>query len=133
MEDGKKPLIFIIDDDSFLLDLYAIKFNQVGYEIMSTPDPESALAKLRDGVNPDILLLDIVMPHMTGFELLETMSKENLAPFVVTIFLTNTSDKSDIEKGKALGDAGYIVKANNTPTEVVTQVIDIYKKSRGEA
>lgn len=133
MAEEKKPVIFILDDDSFLLDMYTIKFKQAEYEVMSALDPSVALQKMRDGLVPDVLLMDVVMPHMTGFELVEALKKENLATSTVKIFLSNTAEKDDIAKGESLGAAGYIIKANNTPSEVIAQVNEIFQKSKGQA
>ena len=71
--------IFIIDDDSFLIDMYSLKFTQAGFLVESFLDPSIALEKLRAGGKPDVLLVDIVMPVMTSFELLEKINPENLA------------------------------------------------------
>ncbi len=123
MENKKK--IFIVDDDSFLLDMYALKFNQSGYEVTASLGSEQALEKLRSGFVPEIMLLDIVMPVMDGFELLEKMKEENLAQQSIRIILSNRGQQSDVAKGEALGASGYIVKASSTPSEVITKVNEI--------
>ena len=66
MESKKK--ILIVDDDSFLLDMYALKFNQSNFAVTTALGPELAIEKLRGGAHPDIILLDIVMPVMDGFK-----------------------------------------------------------------
>jgi DNA-binding NarL/FixJ family response regulator len=68
------------------------------------------------------------MPNMDGFEMLEKINKDNLAPNALKIVLSNKSEQSDMERGKALGVAGYIVKANSTPGEVIEQVTSILKE-----
>ena len=87
-----------------------------------------ALEKLKGGLVPDVMLTDIVMPEMDGFELLTEINKENLCPNCVKIVLSNKSQQSDIDEGTRLGAAGYIVKANSTPTEVINQVVNILEK-----
>jgi len=127
---NQKQKIFIIDDDNFLLDMYALKFSQSGYEVATALGPEEALKKLRDNFIPDVVLLDIVMPIMNGFELLDTVHKEGLAKEATFIILSNRGQQSDIDRGNELGAAGYIVKASTTPSEVITKVAEIVEKSK---
>lgn len=117
---GKKVLI--VDDDTFLLDMYSVKFKEEGYAVIPALGSIDALEKLEEGEKPDAMLLDIVMPAMDGFELLAKIKQDNLAEGAKIIFLSNLGQESDIEKGTKLGADGYIVKASATPSEVVTQV-----------
>lgn len=128
----KKLSIMIIDDDKFLLGMYALKFQNSGLEAEAVLGSLEALKKLREGVNPNILLLDIIMPYMTGLELLKTIREENLASNAVVIMLTNQSESADIEAAKALGVEGYIVKASTIPSEVLTEVLKIYEKNKAK-
>lgn len=123
MEPKKK--ILIVDDDSFLLDMYALKFNQSNFVVTTALGPEPALEKLHQGFVPDVMLLDVVMPVMDGFELLEKMKEENLAQTATFIILSNRGQPSDIARGESLGAAGYIVKASSTPSEVIEKVNSI--------
>ena len=121
--------IFIVDDDSFLLDMYALKFSQGGYDVTTALGALPALEKLRaGGYAPDIILLDIVMPVVDGFEFMEKMKSEKLAPKAVHIVLSNRGQDADIKRATDLGAAGYIVKASTTPAEVITQVADIMSR-----
>ena len=126
--EGDKKKILIVDDDSFLLDMYALKFSQNNFEVHTGSSAMQALEKLKGGLVPDVMLTDIVMPEMDGFELLTEINKENLCPNCVKIVLSNKSQQSDIDEGTRLGAAGYIVKANSTPTEVINQVVNILEK-----
>lgn len=120
MEPKKK--IFIIDDDSFLLDMYALKFNQSNFSVTTALGPEPALEKFHQGFVPDVILLDIVMPVMDGFELMEKMKEENLSQSSIFIILSNRGQPSDVARGESLGAAGYIIKASSTPSEVIDKV-----------
>lgn len=126
MEPKKK--IFIIDDDNFLLDMYALKFSKFNFEVTTALGPEIALEKLKGGFTPDIILLDVIMPVMDGFELLEKMKEEKLAEKAIKIILSNRGQPSDVLRGNSLGVSGYIVKALSTPSEVIDEVNEIIKK-----
>jgi two-component system, OmpR family, response regulator ResD len=126
----KNVKVLIVDDDKFLLGMYSLKFANNGYDVDTTVGSVPALEKLRHGDKPDIVLLDIIMPHMTGLELLKTIRQENLIPNAVVIMLTNQSQSSDIEEAKRLNVQGYIVKAATIPSEVLKEVEKIYQARR---
>jgi CheY-like chemotaxis protein len=127
MENEKKKIL-IVDDDSFLLDMYALKFSQNNFEVYTVVSGAQAIEKLKGGLNPDIILIDIIMPEMDGFQMLEKIISEKLAPNSIRIILSNKSQQSDIDRGNSLGVAGYIIKANSTPVEVINQVTNILGK-----
>jgi DNA-binding response OmpR family regulator len=127
-KEKNKKSIFIIDDDSFLLDMYALRFTQAGFQVETAMNAEQALEKLRSGLVPDIVLLDIVMPIMDGFELLEAINTEKLISGSLKIILSNLGQQQDFDRGKELGAHSYIVKANSTPSEVVAHVNDVLKE-----
>ena len=114
--------VFIVDDDIFLLDMYALKFKENGFAVETALGSSAALEKLRGGFMPDVMLLDIVMPEFDGFELLEKMNTESLAGKTKKIILSNRGQESDIERGKSLGVNDYIVKARATPSEIILKV-----------
>ncbi|MBI2609842.1 response regulator [Candidatus Giovannonibacteria bacterium] len=120
--------ILIVDDDEFLLEMYALKFRESAFEVEVSHSGEEVLEKLRSGYAPDVLLLDIVMPAIDGFEVLKMIKKENLLPSALLIVLTNLGQKEDVEKGLRLGATDYIVKANYTPSEVVKKINDLFEK-----
>ena len=122
MTNEKKPRVLLVDDDSFLLNLYSLKFRKSGFEADVAVGGAEALALLRGGVRPDVIMVDMVMPTMDGLELLAQIKKENLAPDARFIVLSNQGNPSDIERAKKLNVAGYIVKASSVPTEVVEEV-----------
>ncbi|OGI63775.1 hypothetical protein A2914_01205 [Candidatus Nomurabacteria bacterium RIFCSPLOWO2_01_FULL_41_21] len=120
--ENKKRKILIVDDDSFLLDMYAFKFNQNDFEVYTFLDGGEALKKLREGLKPDVLIVDIIMPGLDGFEVLEKINSDKLCEDATKIVLSNKSQQADIDRCKALGVASYIVKANSTPAEVIDEV-----------
>jgi len=122
----KIPKVLIIDDDKFLLNMYSIKFSKNNFEVNAASMGEEAITKLKEGYKPDIILLDIVMPGMDGFDVLEAIRSEKLAPEAMIIMLTNQGQLTDIEKAKSFGINGYIIKATTIPSEVVQEVTRIY-------
>lgn len=126
--EGDKRKILIVDDDTFLLDMYAFKFSQHNFEVYTAPGALQVIEKLKDGLKPDIILMDIIMPDMDGFEMLEKINTDNLSPDSTKIILSNKSQQSDVDRGNTLGASGYIVKANSTPSEVIDQVVEILSK-----
>jgi len=70
----QKKKILIVDDDVFLLDMYAMKFNQNNFEVNTATDGADAIEKLKGGFIPDVILLDVIMPKMDGFEMLQQIN-----------------------------------------------------------
>lgn len=119
--------IYLIDDDRFLLDLYAVKFKNAGHEVSVFGSGEDLLTALRKGdtAPPDVILLDLIMPGMGGFGALEVIRKESLAQGTKIIILSNQGQDSDIEKAKQLSADGYIIKASAIPSEVFAETLRI--------
>ena len=120
--------IYLTDDDRFLLDMYAIKFKNAGHDVTAFQSGDELLTALRKGPDPDALLIDVVMPGMTGFETVETMRRENLAQKTKVIILSNQGQDSDLDRAKELQASGYIIKASAIPSEVYAQTIAILEK-----
>ena|SRR3989344_1616398 len=114
--------ILFVDDDKFLLDMYALKFSKAGYEVRTADSGDSALRVLREGYKPDVMLIDIVMPVMEGLELVSAVRSEKLAPQSAVIMLTNQGSSDDVARAKKLGVDGYIVKATTIPSDVLKEV-----------
>lgn len=117
--------IYLVDDDRFLLDLYAIKFKNAGHEVSVFGGGEELLAALRKGgaSAPDAILLDLIMPGVSGFEALEAIRKEHLAQGSKIIILSNQGQDADIEKAKRFSADGYIIKASAIPSEVLAETL----------
>jgi CheY-like chemotaxis protein len=123
--------LMIVDDDKFLLDMYSIKFKEAGFEVTLCPSSTEALKKIEEGLMPDVILLDMVMPEMNGLELLTKLHGEKNAANASIIVLSNQGQAGDIEEAKKIGVDGYIVKASTIPSEVLDKVQDILLKKHG--
>ena len=118
--------ILIVDDDPFILDMYIIKFKEQGFQIDTATDGKMALEKIQTN-NPDIVLLDVVMPKMDGFDVIKKIQENKIPRTFKILFLTNFGQKEDVERGMQLGADGYIIKAHFTPSEVVAKVKEVLK------
>ncbi|OGZ33720.1 MAG: hypothetical protein A2Y98_03495 [Candidatus Portnoybacteria bacterium RBG_19FT_COMBO_36_7] len=121
------PKILIVEDDPFLSEMYSTKLIQENFEVDFAIDGKEALKKAREG-KPDMILLDIVLPKMDGFEVLREIKKDPAIRDIQIIALTNLGQKEEVEKGLKLGADDYIVKAHFTPTEVINKIKQVIKK-----
>ncbi len=113
--------ILIIEDDKFLRELISRKLENEGYSIVEAVDGEEGIKKIRDEP-PDLVLLDLILPGIDGFEFLTRVKQDpTLAPIPV-IVLSNLGQREEIEKGLKLGAIDYLVKAHFTPGEIVEKI-----------
>lgn len=113
--------ILIIEDDNFLLSMYATKFEKENFEVLSAEDGEKGVRKaLKD--QPDLILLDIILPKMDGFEVLKKLKSQKETKDIPVILLTNLSQRDDSKKGLSLGADDYLIKAHFMPSEIVDKV-----------
>ena len=87
--------VLIVDDDPFILDMYVLKFKESGFQVETAQDGKSGLKKVKD-TQPDVVLLDVVMPAMDGFDVLQELKKIMPAPLPKIILLTNLGQKEDV-------------------------------------
>ncbi len=121
--------IFLVDDDQFLLNMYVAKFQNSGHKVSAFTSGRELLSALRENKQQiDALLLDIVMPDMNGFEILEELRREKLAKGAKVIILSNQGQDADIQHAKEFSVDGYIVKAAAIPSEVVENTIHIIEQ-----
>ncbi len=122
--------LLLIDDDAFLRDMYAIKFGEAGYEVEVADGAMKALSIIQRSPNFDVILLDMVMPGMSGIELLNEIKKKFSDMHAQCIVLSNQGQEEDVKEAKEAGAAGYIIKAESVPSDVVKKVEVIVKKKK---
>lgn len=127
MDGTPKHKILIVDDDPFILDMYALKFREQGFDVEVARDGKEGLNKIKE-YEPEVVLLDVVMPILDGFDVMRELKKEKAGPTIRVILLTNLGQKDDVERGMQLGAYDYIIKAHFTPSEVVDKVRNILQK-----
>lgn len=116
-----KPKILVVEDDAFLAGMYLTKFGIEGFDVELASDGKEALKKAGDW-EPDLILLDIVLPVMDGFGVLEKLRTDKDTKAIPVILLTNLGQKSDVERGLSLGASDYLIKAHFMPSEVIEKV-----------
>lgn len=119
-------LVLLAEDDTFLANIYKTKFDMEGFKIIHAENGERALEEAKKK-KPSIILLDILMPKMDGFSVLEELKKDKDLKDIPVILLTNLGQKDDVDKGLAMGANDYLIKAHFKPSEVVAKVKGILK------
>ncbi|KND48293.1 MAG: sensor histidine kinase/response regulator [Parcubacteria bacterium C7867-002] len=125
---GRK--VMFVDDDKFLLDMYTLKFSKAGYDVKAIDSTDAALKLVTAGYQPDVMLVDIVIPGMDGLQFVERIKKEKLLPTTTVIMLTNQGSSEDIARAKSLNVDGYIVKATTIPSEVLKEAEKIWANKK---
>lgn len=121
MEEKERSVV-IVDDDSFLLDMYVAKFKERMFAVHGFASGEDALAALEDGLRADVILFDVVMPGLAGEEFLEKVQQKGVGGKAVLIGLSNQHDETLIASMRKKGMASYILKAGSIPSQVVATV-----------
>lgn len=119
--------ILLVEDEEMLRRMYEEKFTSAGYKIITAEDGLLALEKLKT-VEADLILLDVLMPNMDGFQVLKRLRNKEKYAKVPIIMLTNNGEAEIIRMCKMMGATDYFVKANNTPTEVVEKIKEYIEK-----
>jgi len=118
MADGKKVLI--VEDDEYLRSLTAKRLEGEGFTVLTASDGDVAIKQAGEG--PDIILLDLLLPGMSGFEVLEKLRATEGTKTTPIIVFSNLGQKEDIEKAKGLGANDFMIKANFTLDDVVEKI-----------
>jgi DNA-binding response OmpR family regulator len=132
MSDYKAKILFV-DDDNFLRKVYKAELEDHGYEVLLAADGEEGLAMAKAN-DPDLILLDMIMPHKNGFEVLTELQANPLTKNIPVIILSNLGQKDDIRKGLDLGAVDYLVKDNTTLGVIVSKVNEyLHSKTKSKA
>jgi DNA-binding response OmpR family regulator len=116
-----KANVLLVEDDVFLSGIYKKKFEMEGYKIATADNGEQALVEVKKK-KPDIVLLDILLPKLDGFAVLEKLQADAGTKEIPVILLTNLGQKDDVEKGLKAGAVDYLIKAHFKPSEIVEKV-----------
>ena len=119
-----KPFVLVIEDDKFLRELLVKKLMGEGFEVENALDGETAFSIL-EKKTPNIILLDLILPNIDGFEILARVRKDVKTAKTPVIIFSNLGEKADIDKAMSLGATDFMVKANFTLDEITTKIHSI--------
>ena len=116
---GKRVLI--VEDDFFIRDLYTRELNREDFEVLTAEDGAEGLLKATEE-KPDLILLDIMLPKMSGLNVLKKIKEKEEVKDIPVVLLTNLGQDNIIREGFTLGAVGYLIKAAYTPTQITEEV-----------
>ena len=105
-----KPVVLIIDDDESVCDILKVYLGNEGYEARSAINRSEIIQELKRSPRPDLILCDVEMPDLNGFDLLNKFRQSRVLGSIPVVMLTAHGEKDDILRGLSLGAAGYITK-----------------------
>lgn len=123
---NKNTKILLVEDDTFLLNMYADKFRAEDFEVFTADNGAKAVELAKQNI-PDVILLDVILPEMDGFEVLTELKKDSSTKGIPVILLTNLSQKEEVKKGLELGAKDFLIKAHFMPNEVVEKVKGVFE------
>ncbi|OGZ27326.1 MAG: hypothetical protein A2365_00115 [Candidatus Nealsonbacteria bacterium RIFOXYB1_FULL_40_15] len=124
--------ILVVEDDKFLRELISQKILKEGYDIAEAVDGEKGIEAVKKE-KPDLVLLDLILPGIDGFEVLARIKADPEISNVPVIILSNLGQKDDIEKGLKMGASDYLIKAHFTPGEIIEKVRSVLKPESAPA
>lgn len=119
LAEAKKVLL--VEDDPLILKMYQAKFQNEGYKVSVAEDGVHGLSMVTEE-KPDIILLDIMMPQMSGIDFLKKLRATESGKNIPVLVLTNLSEKTEEQDAVSLGVKEYLLKASLTPAEIVEKV-----------
>lgn len=126
---AKQDKILLVEEDENIIRGYTFFLERAGYEVVNIVDGSEAVEAIRRE-KPSLVLLDLVLPGMHGFEILETLQKKRMLSRVPVVIVSNLCQDADIEKCYSLGATDYIIKSNFSGSQVVERIGPIIKKKR---
>lgn len=119
--------ILVVEDDIYLLKLYQEVFTKDGFEVKTAEDGQQAM-QIANEFLPEVILLDLMLPYVDGFAVLEAIKADPKTKDTMVIIATNLDSEKQREKAKSLGAATFLVKSGDTPGKIVEEVRKILSK-----
>ncbi len=114
--------ILLVEDEEIMIGLLQRKLQQAGYQVSVAKNGEEGLEKMKEE-KPDLILLDIIMPKMGGFEVMEEMNKDKKLKKIPVIIISNSGQPVEIGKAQELGAKDWLIKTQFDPQEVIDKVV----------
>ncbi len=121
MVENQSMHFVIVEDDAYLRSLLTQRLSREGFLVVEAENGKAGLKAIRECA-PHIVLLDIILPDMDGYEVLEEMQKDKTLSGIPVIVLSNLGQKEEVDRAKALGAKWFLIKAKYTPDEIVAYV-----------
>ncbi len=116
------PTILIVEDEPMISDIYQKKFQNQGFDVLTAVSGEQALETIKKQKKVDVVLLDLLIPKMDGFEVIRSLRSGRYDPNIKIIVSSNLSQKENRDRALALGANIFMVKAHFTPSQIVEEV-----------
>lgn len=120
-------MVFVVEDDKFMRNLLINKLQKEGFQTEGLGSGEEAL-ELMKTKTPNLILLDLILPNMDGFEVIQYLKSDPRLSNIPVLILSNLGEKKDVEKAEEIGVAGFLIKANFTPSEIIKKIHDLLNK-----
>ena len=127
-EDKKNPKVLLVEDDKFMVRMYDARLSAEGFAVDTALNGDECLEKALTS-KPDIILLDLMLPLMDGFTVLQRLKADEKTKNIPVIVFSNRSLQEDIVKAKELGAEDFLVKVSTPPEEVIRKINSIIHKS----
>ena len=124
--------ILLVEDDTFLSSLLKTRLAKEGYDVMHAADGEAALEDLQKQ-KPDLVLMDLILPKKSGFEVMETMRSDPRLSKIPVIIISNLGQESDIKRGEELEAMAYFIKAKISIDVLVSEIMRFFKSQEEKA
>ncbi|MCX6784430.1 MAG: response regulator [Candidatus Komeilibacteria bacterium] len=119
--------ILIVEDDSFLAQMYANKLQFSDFTVLAAADGEKGLSMAKKQ-QPDLIVLDLILPKKDGFAVLADLKKDPTTQKIPVLILSNLSQRAEVDRCLALGAVDYLIKAHTIPSEVVNRIKEILQQ-----
>jgi DNA-binding response OmpR family regulator len=126
--DNKKKIL-VVEDEPMLATVLKGRLEKEGFEVSQAKDGIEALTDLKQN-KYDLVLLDIILPKMSGFEIMESIKSDPNASDIPIVIVSNLGQESDIQRGQMLGAIGYFIKAQLSIEELVSKIKEFFSENR---